>query len=61
MKIKDNEKLVLKRLKKLAKEIKEHNNFYHNLNKPKISDGEYDKLFRENNNLEKKYPHLILN
>ena len=35
MKIKDNEKLVLKRLKKLAKEIKEHNNFITILTNPK--------------------------
>ena len=48
----------LKRLKYLSKEIKKHNNFYHNLDKPQITDSEYDKLIFENNELEKKY-HIV--
>ena len=58
---KNKEKLITNKLIKLSKEIKKHNHFYHNLDKPKISDSEYDKLIRENNDLERKYPHLILN
>lgn len=57
---KKNEKLVKKRLKELSTEIQKHNHFYHNLDRPKITDFEYDKLIKENNDLEKKYPHLIL-
>ena len=55
-----NEKLVKKRLKELSIEIQKHNHSYHNLDKPKITDSEYDKLLKENNDLEKNYPHLIL-
>ena len=51
---------ALKRLKKLSILIKKHNNLYHNLDKPKISDSEYDNLLKENNELENKYPDLIL-
>ncbi len=54
------DKEILKRLSNLAKDIELHNNYYHKLDKPKISDKEFDKLIRENNDLEKKYPHLIL-
>ena len=60
MKIKNNEKLVIKRLKILAKVIEKHNHLYHNLDKPKITDLEYDKLVKENNELENNFPHLIL-
>ena len=55
-----NEKLIKKRLKELSIEIQKHNHSYHNLDKPKITDSEYDKLLKENNDLEKNYPHLIL-
>ena len=60
MKNKASEVEVLKRLKELSKEKNKHNNFYHNLDNPKISDIEFDNLVLENNKLEKKYPHLIL-
>ncbi len=58
---KENDKKIVKRLKEISKLIKFHNNLYHNLDKPKISDQEFDKLIKENNDLEKNYPHLILN
>ena len=58
---KENEKKISKKLKELSKLIKFHNNLYHNLDKPKITDQEFDKLIKENNNLEEEYPHLILN
>ena len=52
--------IIIKRLKVLAKLIDKHNHHYHNEDKPKISDAEYDKLFRENLELESKYPKLKL-
>ena len=55
----DKEKKIKKRLKELADLIKEHNYNYHTLDKPKISDQKFDKLVKENDTLEKKYPSLI--
>ena len=54
------EGIIKSRLQKLARSIEKHNNYYHNLDKPVISDSDYDKLVKENNSLEKKFPHLIL-
>ena len=51
---------IIKRLKELSKLIKKHNYNYHTLDNPKISDKEFDKLVKENDTLEKKYPKLIL-
>jgi len=51
---------IIKRLEKLADLIKIHNHNYHTLDNPKISDKEFDKLIKENDNLERKYPNLIL-
>ena len=51
---------IIKRLKELAKLIDKHNHHYHNEDKPKINDAEYDKLVRENLELESKYPKLKL-
>ena len=56
----DKEKKIINRLKELADLIKKHNYNYHTLDKPKISDQEFDKLVKENDTLEKKYPNLIL-
>jgi DNA ligase (NAD+) len=55
----DNQKII-KRLKELAKLIDKHNYHYHNEDKPKINDAEYDMLVNENLELEKKYPKLKL-
>ena len=55
----DKEKKIIKRLKEFADLIKKHNYNYHTLDKPKISDQEFDKLVKENDTLEKKYPFLI--
>ena len=52
----DKEETILKRLKELADLIKKHNYNYHTLDKPKITDKEFDKLVKENDVLEKKYP-----
>ncbi len=55
-----DKELILKRLKELTDLIKKHNYYYHTLDKPKITDQEFDKLVKENDILEKKYPSLIL-
>jgi len=51
---------IIKRLKELSNLIEEHNYNYHTLDDPKISDKEFDKLVKENDALENKYPKLIL-
>ena len=51
---------IIKRLNELAKLINKHNHHYHNEDKPKINDDEYDKLVKENLELELKYPKLKL-
>ncbi len=47
------------RIEKLRKEIEEHNNNYYVLNKPAISDFEYDLLLNELDTLEKRFPEFI--
>ena len=59
-KIIDDEKKVLERLKELSKLIKKNNILYHKLDNPIITDNQFDNYIKENNYLEKKYPHLIL-
>ena len=63
MKIKNNLKndmLAKKRLQELASLINKHNILYHQKDKPIISDSEFDNFLKENNLIEKKFPHLIL-
>ena len=60
-KYKDDNQIIINRLKELDKLIDKHNHHYHNEDKPKISDAEYDLLVRENYELESKYPELKLN
>ena len=50
----DKEEKILKRLKELADLIKKHNYNYHTLDKPKITDQEFDKLVKENDTFRKK-------
>jgi DNA ligase (NAD+) len=47
------------RIEKLRLEIDEHNHKYYVLNKPDISDFEYDLLLNELDTLEKKFPEFI--
>lgn len=47
------------RVKDLRKEIRQHDYYYYVLDDPSIPDAEYDKLFRELQTLEQKYPDLI--
>ncbi len=50
---------VRSRIEKLRKEIMYHNYRYYALDDPVISDEEYDALFRELEELEKKYPQFL--
>ena len=50
---------LLKKYEQLKEEIQLHNYNYHALDDPKISDGEYDKLFRSLLDLEEGNPHLV--
>ncbi|MEN9916992.1 MAG: ligase [Pseudomonadota bacterium] len=51
--------VIIKKIDQLKKKINEHNYRYHILDEPSISDANYDKLFRELEDLEKQYPELI--
>ena len=55
-----NEEEISKRLKNLASLIHKHNKLYHQKDKHQITDKDFDKLVKENNELERKFPHLIL-
>ncbi|MGH7197624.1 MAG: DNA ligase LigA-related protein, partial [Candidatus Omnitrophota bacterium] len=44
------------RIARLQRAIERHNRLYYELNKPEISDAEYDRLFKELERLEKEYP-----
>ncbi|HEX08486.1 MAG TPA: NAD-dependent DNA ligase LigA, partial [Thermoplasmatales archaeon] len=48
-----------KRIEELRKEIRHHDYLYYVLNKPEISDAQYDKLMQELRELEGMYPDLI--
>ena len=51
---------IKKRIKYLAKEIEFHNRKYYIENRPVISDYEFDRLMRELQELEKKFPEFAL-
>jgi DNA ligase (NAD+) len=53
------DKKVIERVKNLREQINYHNYLYYVLDNPEISDAEYDRLFDELLELEKKYPELI--
>ncbi len=46
------------RARRLRQEIERHNYFYYALDRPEISDAEYDRLFNELKELEEKHPQL---
>lgn len=50
---------VRKRVEWLRREIERHNYLYYVLNRPEIPDVEYDRLMRELQELEEKYPELV--
>ena len=49
---------IIEYAKELKKKIKEYDHAYYVLNKPIVSDAEYDRLYKEYENLEKLYPEL---
>jgi len=53
-----DEKEVTKRVAQLRSEIEEHNRRYYEEAAPTITDREYDKLYRELSDLEKRFPKL---
>jgi DNA ligase (NAD+) len=48
-----------RRIEELRQLIHRHDYLYYVLNKPEISDAEYDRLFRELKELEARYPDLV--
>lgn len=52
-------KEVKKKIEKLREEIRKHEYLYYVLNKPEITDQEFDNLVRELKELESKYPEFI--
>lgn len=50
---------IIQRVKELREQINYHNYLYYVLDNPEISDAEYDRLFDELLELEKRYPELI--
>ena len=50
---------IIKRIKELRSLIEKYNYHYYVLDDPLISDGEWDILFKELENIEKRYPKLI--
>ena len=53
------EKTIKKRIDSLIAEINNHNYAYYVLDDPKLTDIEYDALFRELETLERDNPNLI--
>lgn len=51
--------VALNRIKVLQEQLNEHAHRYYVLDDPNISDAEYDKLFRELQELEKEFPDLV--
>lgn len=50
--------IIKQRHRKLCAELHDHSHRYHVLDRPEISDAEYDQLFRELQEIESKYPEL---
>lgn len=50
---------VVQRHAELCATIQHHNYLYHTLDSPEIADSTFDRLFRELQILEEKYPQLI--
>ena len=50
---------IISKVKKLREELRYHSYLYYVLDKPEISDFEFDKMYRELVDFESKYPELI--
>ena len=55
-----NDREIKNRLLELKLIIDKHNKLYHENDKPEISDKKFDQYIKENNDLEKNFPHLSL-
>ncbi|MGB3092591.1 MAG: NAD-dependent DNA ligase LigA, partial [Candidatus Zixiibacteriota bacterium] len=53
------DKKTLQKIKSLREQIDYHNHLYYVLDSPEISDAEYDRLFDQLVEFEKKYPELV--
>ncbi|MFH1335560.1 MAG: NAD-dependent DNA ligase LigA, partial [Candidatus Zixiibacteriota bacterium] len=53
------DKKTVEKIKALREQINRHNYLYYVLDNPEISDAEYDRLFDELAELEKRYPELV--
>src|SRR5208283_2004289 len=51
---------IAARVKRLRDEIEQHNYNYYVLDRPVISDAEFDGLFRELEQIERRFPQLIV-
>ena len=47
------------RIEELRREIRRHDYLYHVLDRPEISDAEYDRLYRELGRLEEAHPEFV--
>ncbi|MDH5480392.1 MAG: NAD-dependent DNA ligase LigA [Nitrosomonas sp.] len=56
----DKINLVQQQLQKIRRQIDQHNYHYYVLDDPVVSDAQYDKLFRELQQIERDYPQLII-
>ncbi len=54
-----SDKKTIERIKALREQINRHNYLYYVLDNPEISDAEYDRLFDELAELEKRHPELV--
>jgi len=59
MTMKRAESGIQRRLSHLRDEIRRHDYLYYVLDRPEISDEEYDRLFKELRNLEEGHPELV--
>ena len=53
------EKDIKVRIEKLRDIIRHHDHLYYVLDKPEISDAEYDRLYRELSDMERSHPELV--
>ena len=55
----DKHEQAKQEIKELVDKLNYYSNLYYNLDKPEISDYEYDKLKRKILEIEEKYPELV--
>ena len=50
---------IIKKAEELRKELRHHSYLYYVLDKPEITDFEFDRLYRSLVDLEKEYPEIV--